>query len=1143
MTFVADFHVHSKYSRATSKKLDLENLYVAACLKGISVVGTGDFTHPGWFSEIREKLVPAEEGLFRLHDDIVKECNTEIPDICKREVRFILVSEISNIYKKNSKTRKNHNLVFVPDLATADRFNSKLDKIGNIKSDGRPILGLDARNLLEILLETSDENFLIPAHIWTPWFSLLGSKSGFDSMEECFEDLTPNIFAVETGLSSDPEMNWRVSNLDNLTLVSNSDAHSPMNLGREANLFDTELSYSAMKDAMKTGDENEFLGTVEFYPEQGKYHLDGHRKCKLCLHPKETSTRDGICPICGKPLTLGVLYRVEELADRFGGEGPGKKHPFYSTIPLKEILSEILRVGPGSKKVAQNYRMLIEKLGPEIDILLTLNPERIDKTGVPLLREAVLRMRQKKISIFPGYDGEYGKIKIFSDEEREALIAQKRLFQMPLSKDAQKSGLKKIDPDPGKNISDTRNRLSQRSIEQQKISTDPKRPVLTEALNENQLRAVRHPKGPMLIVAGPGTGKTRTITHRIGRLIRSEGVDPKHILAVTFTNKAAGEMKQRLIGLVDDPEKLPLVTTFHSFCYRVLQKHNNKITTSRIIDDDERRLLVSEALKRTENTGDKIGMEFSDAVEAVIKAKQLALAPGDDLSCVVDAQETGGFSKIFQEYQKLLFIQHLLDFEDIILLVIQLFENDPGLRKFYRQKYQFVFVDEYQDLNHGQYSIVQSLAPPEDPENNICVIGDPNQCIYGFRGSDKKYFERFTKDYPHTEKITLTQNYRSTEPILEASSQVIAKLDGENVTERVYSGISGLKTLNIIETPTEKAEAVGVGKIIENLLGGTGFHSIDFGKTDGENESRSFSDFAVLYRTTSQCQVFSEVFENAGIPFQVSSKQHFFGKPGIKELISLLRLVDGRASYTDMDRAIAISKCGVGKKSVEVLKNWGYANKFAAAQLVDNIRRLPVAGMTPAIQRKVNGFFGTIDRIKQEIQSLSIRKKIAYFIEHPLFSARFNALPEETVLKLLSFADGAEATTSRFLNEIDLKTDTDLYEPIAEKVSLMSLHAAKGLEFPIVFITGCENGFIPFKKTDDTPTNMDEERRLFYVAMTRAKECIYITYSKKRKLYGRVENRAVSPFVNDIEKHLKTLEAMTPTVKKKEKQIQLDLFR
>ncbi len=281
MKFIADFHVHSRFSRATAKNLDFENLYISAQLKGLSVIGTGDFTHPGWFAEIKEKLIPAEPGMFRLKDEISRLCDQEVPKSCRREVRFILVSEISNIYKKNHITRKNHNLVFLSDLNQVENFNSKLDKIGNIKSDGRPILGLDARDLLEILLDTSDQAFLIPAHIWTPWFSLLGSKSGFDSIDECFEDLTPFIFAVETGLSSDPAMNWRVSALDGLTLISNSDAHSPLKLGREANLFDTDMSYSAIKSAIKSGDPERFLGTLEFFPEEGKYHLDGHRNCDV----------------------------------------------------------------------------------------------------------------------------------------------------------------------------------------------------------------------------------------------------------------------------------------------------------------------------------------------------------------------------------------------------------------------------------------------------------------------------------------------------------------------------------------------------------------------------------------------------------------------------------------------------------------------------------------------------------------------------------------------------------------------------------------------------------------------------------------------------------------------------------------------
>ena len=366
MEFIADLHVHSKYSRATAKNLDLENLYIAAQLKGVTVVGTGDFTYPAWFSEICEKLEPAEPGLFKLKKELAKYCDQQIPRSCRNTVRFILSTEISNIYKKDAKTRKNHNLVLMPDLAAVEKFNAKLDNIGNIKSDGRPILGLDARNLLEIVLETSDQGFLIPAHIWTPWFSMLGSKSGFDSVEECFDDLTSHIFAVETGLSSDPPMNWRVSGLDGLTLVSNSDAHSPMNVGREANLFNTSLSFADIKSALKTGDPDKFLGTFEFYPEEGKYHLDGHRNCEVRLWPQKTMSYDGKCPVCGKGLTLGVLYRVQALADRREDEKPHHRHPYHSIIQLADILSEILMVGPKSKRVQKNYQTALNQLGSEI---------------------------------------------------------------------------------------------------------------------------------------------------------------------------------------------------------------------------------------------------------------------------------------------------------------------------------------------------------------------------------------------------------------------------------------------------------------------------------------------------------------------------------------------------------------------------------------------------------------------------------------------------------------------------------------------------------------------------------------------------------------------------------------------------------
>ncbi|MCG8433076.1 MAG: endonuclease Q family protein [Gammaproteobacteria bacterium] len=359
MFYIADLHIHSHYSRATSKNLNLESLYQWARVKGINVVGTGDFTHPFWFKELQEKLEPDGTGLFKLRNPPKDPAipGIKVHDI---EVRFCLTSEISSIYKYGDKVRKNHNLLYAPDFDTVARINAKLDAIGNLKADGRPILGLPARDLLDITLNTSERAYLIPAHVWTPWFSMLGSKSGYDSVKECFRDLADHIFALETGLSSDPEMNWRLSALDNYTLISNSDAHSPQKLGREANLLDTELSYDGLFDAIKT--RQGFLGTYEFFPEEGKYHLDGHRKCNISLEPEETLKYNGLCPSCKQPLTVGVLHRVEKLADRDQPERPRNAADFHYIIPLPEIISEIQGVGPASKAVQHAFQQVISAM-------------------------------------------------------------------------------------------------------------------------------------------------------------------------------------------------------------------------------------------------------------------------------------------------------------------------------------------------------------------------------------------------------------------------------------------------------------------------------------------------------------------------------------------------------------------------------------------------------------------------------------------------------------------------------------------------------------------------------------------------------------------------------------------------------------
>ena len=366
MPYIADLHVHSHYSRATSKDLNLASLYQWAQIKGIDVVGTGDFTHPQWFQELKEKLVPDGSGFYRLKDPPQVPALPGLKSQAK-DVRFCLTTEISSIYKQGGKVRKNHNLLYAPDLETVAKLNAKLATIGNLAADGRPILGLAARDLLEITLEASERAYLIPAHIWTPWFSTLGSKSGYDSIEACFRDLTPHIFALETGLSSDPAMNWKISALDGYTMISNSDAHSPQKLGREANLFNTAMTYDAMFEAMKT--QKGFLGTLEFFPEEGKYHMDGHRKCGVCIEPATTQAYKGLCPACGQPLTIGVLHRVEELADRSQPQQPQGAANFEYIIPLPEIIAEIKNAGPNSKRVQQEFQQVIGQFGNEFSFL------------------------------------------------------------------------------------------------------------------------------------------------------------------------------------------------------------------------------------------------------------------------------------------------------------------------------------------------------------------------------------------------------------------------------------------------------------------------------------------------------------------------------------------------------------------------------------------------------------------------------------------------------------------------------------------------------------------------------------------------------------------------------------------------------
>ena len=402
MKFVADFHIHSKYSRATSKDMDVEHLAEWSKFKGIDLIGTGDFTHHLWLEELKSKLESKGNGLFIYKD-----------------VNFILTAEISSIYSKRGKTYRIHNLIFAPSFEVVDKINNVLSRRGNLASDGRPILGVDAAEIARIVFDIDENCILVPGHIWTPWFSLFGSMSGFDRIEDCFERETHKIFALETGLSSDPAMNWRLSKLDRFSLISNSDSHSPAKLGREANVFDCELDYFKIRDVLSRKDKAKFLYTIEFFPEEGKYHFDGHRNCGICFSPKQSRESKNRCPKCGKSLTIGVMNRVEQLADRPEGTVPDNAIPFKNLIPLDEIIAEAKGVGKASLNVGREYHSLISKFGSEIEILLNAKEEDLRKNISERIAEGIIRVRQGKVKILPGHDGEYGKISIFSEEEEE----------------------------------------------------------------------------------------------------------------------------------------------------------------------------------------------------------------------------------------------------------------------------------------------------------------------------------------------------------------------------------------------------------------------------------------------------------------------------------------------------------------------------------------------------------------------------------------------------------------------------------------------------------------------------------------------------------------------------------------------------
>ena len=1038
--FHADLHIHSRFSRACSRNCDLEHLAWWARRKGITVVGTGDFTHPTWRDELRASLVPAEPGLLRLSGEASDRLGRLAPASCGGEVRFMLSAEISTIYRGADRTRKVHHLLYAPTFEAADRIAGALSKIGNLASDGRPILGLDSRHLLEITLEGGPGCYLVPAHAWTPWFAVLGSKSGFDAVADCYGDLAGHVFAIETGLSSDPPMNWRCSALDGYRLVSNSDAHSPPMLGREATTFDVELDYFAIADALRSGEG--LAGTIEFYPEEGKYHLDGHRKCGIRFEPAQSREHQGTCPECGKPLTIGVLHRVAELADRPAGYRPAGAPGFTNLVQLPQIVGEMLATGPKSKKVGAEVDRLVAALGPELSILTEADIDDVRRVGGGLLAEAVTRLRRGEVRREAGYDGEYGVVSLFAPGELNRSAALFDLAAGPADgREAGTRGRRPGAPDDGKT---DEGKTSARARGKPRAS----RPGAGPGDLDPDQRAAAEAESPVMIIAGPGTGKTRTLTHRIAASAARAGAAAPPCLAITFTRRAAEEMRTRLTALLParKPGEHVTVTTFHGLGLMILREYHDRagLTAGFQVADDAARLEVAAELAGTATEAKRLLAEAA----AEPSARELLV--------------------------KALTARDLVDYDGLIDVPAALLSADPALAASLRERWPLISVDEYQDIDAAQYRLLRLLA---GDGAGLTVIGDPDQAIYGFRGGDVSLFLRFGEDYPGATTRQLTWNYRSGRAIVAAAGQAIAPSSlvpgrvlrpvetagpaqapgaSTGATPASMTPATTAALIGFHEAADERAEAAWIAREIERLLGGASFHALDTGRAAAHgHDGLGLSDVAILYRTDVQAEPLGQALTRAGLPFQKSSHDLLERRTGVPEIVREMR--------------------------------------FAGA---------PAGPPGPA---------PVGDRLRRAVRTLAARAG----------EASAGAMDVRAAVEVLTpLARRCGADLERFLTEISLGAETDALDPRADAVTLLTMHAAKGLEFEAVFLAGCERGLLPLwipGRGRMTDADLAEERRLLFVGMTRARARLFLTCASRRTRHGSTGETGPSPFLAAID--------------------------
>ncbi len=931
--YIADLHIHSKYSRATSKDLEPEQLDFWARRKGIGLVGTGDFTHPAWRAELKDKLTPAEEGFYTLKG-------------ASGGPRFVITGEISTIYKKDGRVRKVHSVILLPHLEAAESLSRRLEAIGNLHSDGRPILGLDCRDLLEITLESCPDAVFIPAHIWTPHFSLFGAFSGFDTIEECFGDLTGHIHALETGLSSDPPMNHRCSALDGYTLVSNSDAHSPSKLGREANLLDTGLSYPELSRAIQTGES--FHGTIEFFPEEGKYHFDGHRNCSVCLSPVEAEAAGGVCPVCGKRLTTGVLHRVEQLADRPEGFVPEEARPFESLVPLPEVIAASEGGSAAGKKVGARYEAMLAQLGPEFTILREVPLEDIRHAAGPLVAEGIRRLRAGQVVRKPGYDGAYGVIELLSPAEREDMRGQVSFFGAEAPRQGKAAGGRVAKPAKGRRA----------------VTAAP-----AGGLNEAQRAAVTAVGPTVAVLAGPGTGKTHTLVERAAWLVEEQKAKPAEITAITFTNRAAEELRRRLEErLGKRAARAMTIGTFHAVCLELLGDVP-------LADPYQQRAAASAALEALGRKGSPAAL-----LRAVSRWKT-----------GMDTQEDPAFAR-YQEG-----LGGRLDFDDLLREALNQWRAGRTDRRF-----THLLVDEFQDVDRLQLAL---LLAWRREGGTLFAIGDPDQSIYGFRGADPACFAALEG----ADTITLRENYRSTPEILAAALPVAEAVDG---AKRPLEAVRPHgPAARLVTAPGDRAEAIFIAKEIARMVGGMGM--VEAQALGAARGARSFGDIAVLCRTRRQLALLEECLAHDGIPCVVAGREDFLLDDEVRAALAWLEEQED------------------GTPPAALLERW--AAHHTPSGGVERLRSMAV-------------FFGS---------------------------------------------------TAAFLRNLTIGQEGDILRRVgmsyaAGSVTLSTLHAAKGLEWPVVFLCGAGEGRIPLEGPG-IEADQAGERRLLYVGMTRARDELVLT--------------------------------------------------